>query len=67
MVPIAATQPGEVAEMDFGRLGVLPNPIRAWPVGSEEEQLAVYRAVRDAIRKRIERELLPWPEAESSA
>jgi arsenate reductase len=27
--------------------------------GSEEEQLTVYRQVRDAIRERIERELLP--------
>ena len=34
-----------------------PDPSRA--SGSEEEQLAVYRAVRDAIRARIERELLP--------
>ncbi len=27
--------------------------------GSEDEQVAVYRAVRDAIRERIERDLLP--------
>ena len=26
--------------------------------GSEDEQLAVYRAVRDAIRERIEHELI---------
>lgn len=34
-----------------------PDPSQAR--GTEEEQLAVYRAVRDAIRARIERELLP--------
>lgn len=34
-----------------------PDPSQA--TGAEEEQLAVYRAVRDAIRARIERELLP--------
>ena len=34
-----------------------PDPSRA--SGSEQEQLAVYRQVRDAIRERIERELLP--------
>jgi arsenate reductase len=33
-----------------------PDPSKA--TGSEEEQLAVYRSVRDAIRKRIEAELL---------
>ena len=33
-----------------------PDPSRA--SGSEEEQLAVYRGVRDAIRARIEQELL---------
>jgi arsenate reductase len=33
-----------------------PDPSRA--AGTEEEQLAVYRQVRDAIRARIERELL---------
>jgi arsenate reductase (thioredoxin) len=33
-----------------------PDPSRA--MGSEDEQLAVYRAVRDAIRARIEQELL---------
>jgi arsenate reductase len=33
-----------------------PDPSRA--TGTEEEQLAVYRRVRDAIRARIERELL---------
>jgi arsenate reductase len=33
-----------------------PDPSRA--VGTEEEQLATYRAVRDAIRSRIEHELL---------
>lgn len=35
----------------------LPDPSRA--EGPEEQQLAVYRQVRDAIRERIERELLP--------
>jgi arsenate reductase len=34
-----------------------PDPSRA--SGTEDEQLAVYRQVRDAIRTRIERELLP--------
>jgi arsenate reductase len=34
-----------------------PDPSRV--TGAEEEQLAVYRQVRDAIRARIERELLP--------
>ncbi len=34
-----------------------PDPSTA--TGTEEEQLAVYRRVRDAIRERIERELLP--------
>jgi arsenate reductase len=33
-----------------------PDPSRA--TGTEHEQLAVYRTVRDAIRERIERELL---------
>jgi len=35
----------------------LPDPSQA--TGTEDEQLAVYRQVRDAIRARIERELLP--------
>jgi arsenate reductase len=39
-----------------------PDPSRA--TGSEEEQLAVYRSVRDAIRARIERELLVGSSAE---
>ena len=34
-----------------------PDPSKA--TGSEEEQLVVYRAVRDAIHERIERALLP--------
>ncbi|KAJ3129750.1 hypothetical protein HK098_000119 [Nowakowskiella sp. JEL0407] len=34
-----------------------PDPSRA--TGSEEDQLKVYGEVRDAIRKRIEEELLP--------
>lgn len=34
----------------------LPDPSRA--TGSTEEQLAVYRAVRDELRSRIQRELL---------
>jgi arsenate reductase (thioredoxin) len=34
-----------------------PDPSKA--AGSEEEQLAVYRSTRDAIRRRIEEELLP--------
>ncbi len=33
-----------------------PDPSKA--TGTDEQQLAVYRAVRDAIRQRIERELL---------
>src|ERR671931_1903186 len=36
-----------------------PDPSQA--TGSEDERLAVYRAVRDAIRQRIERELLAAP------
>jgi arsenate reductase len=39
-----------------------PDPSRA--TGSEDEQLAVYRSVRDAIRERIERELLVESSAE---
>ena len=39
-----------------------PDPSRA--TGSEAEQLAVYRSVRDAIRARIERELLVGSSAE---
>jgi arsenate reductase (thioredoxin) len=38
-----------------------PDPSRA--TGTEEEQLATYRAVRDAIRARIEAELLAGEEA----
>lgn len=34
----------------------LPDPSRA--TGTEEERLAVYRSVRDEIRRRIEKELL---------
>lgn len=37
-----------------------PDPSKA--TGNEEEQLAVYRQVRDAIRSRIETELLDQPE-----
>ncbi len=33
-----------------------PDPSRA--MGTEEEQLAAYRAVRDAVRERIEREVI---------
>jgi arsenate reductase len=36
-----------------------PDPSRA--VGTEDEQLAVYRGVRDAIRARIEAELIREP------
>jgi arsenate reductase (thioredoxin) len=40
----------------------LPDPSKA--AGSEAEQLAVYRQVRDALRERIERELFPrWAPA----
>jgi arsenate reductase len=43
----------------------LPDPSRA--TGGEAEQLAVYRRVRDALRERIERELLPrWAPATAS-
>ena len=42
-----------------------PDPSRA--TGTEEEQLAVYRTVRDAIRRRIETELLPELQAEARA
>src|SRR5688500_11783853 len=34
-----------------------PDPSKA--AGTEDEQLTVYRAVRDAIRRRVESELLP--------
>jgi arsenate reductase len=34
-----------------------PDPSK--PDGSDEQQLGVYRQVRDAIRERIEHELLP--------
>jgi arsenate reductase len=37
----------------------LPDPSTA--TGSEQQQLQVYRAVRDQLRQRIERELLPNP------
>ena len=37
-----------------------PDPSKA--TGSEDEQFAVFRAVRDAIRQRIERELLAAPD-----
>jgi arsenate reductase len=36
-----------------------PDPSKA--AGTEEQQLAVYREVRDAIRERIERELIRTP------
>jgi arsenate reductase (thioredoxin) len=39
-----------------------PDPSKV--TGSEDEQLAVYRSVRDAIRERIERELLVGSSAE---
>jgi arsenate reductase len=43
----------------------LPDPSKA--AGSEAEQLAVYRQVRDALRGRIERELFPrWAPAAAS-
>ena len=43
----------------------LPDPSRA--TGSEADQLAVYRRVRDALRGRIEDELLPrWAPAPAS-
>ena len=35
----------------------VPDPSQA--TGTEEEQLAVYRSVRDALRARIEQELIP--------
>jgi arsenate reductase len=39
-----------------------PDPSKA--EGDEDQQLAVYRSVRDAIRARIQRELLPGPPVE---
>jgi arsenate reductase len=43
----------------------LPDPSKA--TGTEAEQLTVYRRVRDALRGRIERELLPrWASAATS-
>jgi arsenate reductase len=44
--------PGAKARLHWS----FPDPSRA--TGPEEEQLATYRAVRDAIRRRIERDLL---------
>lgn len=44
--------PGAKAQIHWS----FPDPSKA--TGSEEEQLAVYRSVRDAIRVRIENELL---------
>ena len=53
-------QANEVCPAFFGARRRLhwsfPDPSRA--TGTEEEQLAVYRQVRDAIRRRIETELL---------
>ena len=45
--------PGAMARLHWS----FPDPSKA--TGTEEVQLAVYRQVRDAIRARIERELLP--------
>ena len=42
-----------------------PDPSQA--KGSEEEQLAVYRRIRDAIRKQIEGELLTTGQPEKDA
>ena len=53
-------QANEACPVFFGarqrRHWSLPDPSQA--TGSEDEQLAVYRAVRDTIRERIERELI---------
>jgi arsenate reductase len=53
-------QANEACPVFFGATARLhwsfPDPSRA--TGTEEQQLAVYREVRDAIRQRIERELL---------
>ena len=53
-------QANEACPVFFGATDRLhwsfPDPSRA--VGSEDQQLEVYRQVRDAIRERIERELL---------
>jgi arsenate reductase len=40
-----------------------PDPSKA--MGTEDEQLTVYRAVRDSIRERIERELLSAASAQA--
>ena len=45
--------PGAVDRLHWS----FPDPSRA--TGSEDEQLSVYRSVRDAIRERIEQELIP--------
>ena len=59
-------QANEACPVFFGarerRHWSLPDPSQA--TGSEDEQLAVYRSVRDAIRERIQRELLAGPGAE---
>ncbi len=56
-------QANEACPVFFGarerRHWSFPDPSKA--IGSEEEQLAVYRQVRDAIRERIERELIEVP------
>jgi arsenate reductase len=59
-------QANEACPVFFGarerRHWSLPDPSKA--TGSEEEQLAVYREVRDGIRHRIECELLAGRDAE---
>ncbi len=60
MVITVCDRANEACPVFFGakerRHWSLPDPSRA--TGTEEEQLVVYRDVRDAIRGRIERELL---------
>ena len=60
LVITVCDQANETCPIFFGakerRHWSFPDPSRA--TGEEEERLAVYRQVRDAIRGRIERELL---------
>ena len=52
--------PGAKARLHWS----FPDPSQA--TGTEEEQLAVYRRVRDAVRARIEAELLRETETETT-
>lgn len=63
MVITVCDQANEACPVFFGAKARLhwsmPDPSQA--TGTEEEQLSVYRQVRDTLRERIERELLGPP------